>query len=119
MSAGTTVLVGLAGALGALLRYLVDGAVMRRSGRALPFGTMAVNLSGAFLLGILTGLAASTDATLIAGTGLVGGYTTFSTWMLETQRLVEDRQGRWAVANVVVGLAVGLAAVALGRTLAG
>lgn len=119
MSVGTTVLVGLAGALGALLRYLVDGAVMRRIGRALPLGTLAVNVSGAFLLGVLTGLAASTDATLVAGTGLVGGYTTFSTWMLESQRLVEDRQGRWAVANLVVSLVVGLAAIALGRALAG
>lgn len=112
-------LVGFAGALGAFLRYAVDGTVMRRVGRALPLGTLAVNLSGAFLLGLLTGLAASTDTTLVAGTGLVGGYTTFSTWMLETQRLGEDGQGRWAVANLVVALVVGLAAIALGRALAG
>jgi CrcB protein len=119
VSPGLLVLVGLAGAVGSLLRFAVDGAVTRRFARPLPLGTLAVNASAALLLGALTGLAATTDAALIAGTGLLGGYSTFSTWMLDTHRLAEDRRGRWAVANVVVSLLVGLAAVAAGRAIAG
>jgi CrcB protein len=119
VSPGLLVLVGLAGAVGALLRFTVDGAVTRRVARPVPVGTLVVNASAALLLGALTGLAASTDGTLVVGTGLLGGYSTFSTWMLDTHRLAEDRRGRWAVANVVVSVLVGLAAVAVGRAIAG
>ncbi len=71
------------------------------SGRDFPYGTLVVNLSGAVVLGLLTGLALGHDAALLAGTAAVGSYTTFSTWMLETQRLTEERQYRRAVANIV------------------
>jgi fluoride exporter len=79
----------LAGGLGAVLRFLLDGAVARRAGKSrrlagLPFGTLAVNISGAALLGFLGALALSRYAALLAGTAFVGSYTTFSTWMLET-----------------------------------
>ena len=75
-----------------VLRFVVDRAVARRAARSFPFGTLAVNISGAALLGLLGGLALSKDAALLAGTAFVGAYTTFSTWMLETQRLGEERQ---------------------------
>ena len=83
----------LIGGAGSVLRFLVDGAVSSRTGRAFPYGTLVVNLSGALVLGLLTGLALSGDDALLAGTAAVGSYTTFSTWMLETQRLTEERPG--------------------------
>lgn len=119
MSLGVTLLVGLAGAFGSLLRFAVGGVVTRRVRWSLPLGTLTVNLTGALLLGLLTGLATTTNASLIVGTGLLGGYTTFSTWMLETERLAEAQRARWAVANVVVSLLVGVAAIAVGRAISG
>jgi CrcB protein len=85
------------------------------AGRDFPVGTLAVNLSGAVILGLLTGLALGHDQALLAGTAAVGSYTTFSTWMLETQRLTEERQHRKALVNIVLSLAAGIAAAALGR----
>jgi CrcB protein len=108
----------LVGGLGALARFWLDGAVSRRVGGVFPAGTLAVNLTGSFALGVLVGAGVEGDALLVAGTGLVGAYTTFSTWMLETHRLGEDGRWRALAANVVLSLALGLAAVALGRALA-
>jgi fluoride exporter len=104
-----------AGGCGAIARFLLDGAVSARSGRLLPYGTLAVNLTGAFVLGALGGADVGGDALRVAGTGFVGAYTTFSTWMLETHRLGEEGELRAAAANVGVPLALGLGAVALGR----
>jgi CrcB protein len=108
----------LIGGCGAVARFLLDSAIAGRFGRDFPYGTLVVNLSGAFVLGLLTGLALSHDAALVAGTAAVGSYTTFSTWMYETQRLDEERQHRSAALNVVVSIALGVAAAALGRALA-
>lgn len=105
------------GAGGALLRFLVDGIVTRRVGRDLPFGTLIVNVSGALVFGLLVGLGFSGTRLLLAGTATIGSYTTFSTWMFETQRLVEDGEFAGASANVLVSVAVGLGAAALGRLL--
>jgi fluoride exporter len=104
----------LLGGIGSVLRFLVDRAVARRAARPFPFGTLTVNISGAALLGFLGGLALSKDAALLAGTAFVGAYTTFSTWMLETQRLAEERQMWAALANIVVSVVLGLAAAFLG-----
>lgn len=111
--------VAVLGGFGAILRFLVDGAVSRRVARSFPFGTLAVNLSGAVILGLISGLTLSADAALLAGTALVGAYTTFSTWMLETERLAEERQLWAAAANIVVSVVCGLAAAALGLWLGG
>ena len=105
------------GGAGAVARLVVDGAVGARLGRDFPYGTLIVNVSGAVLLGILIGLALGDGATLLAGTAAVGSYTTFSTWMYETQRLGEERQHARAVTNIVVSLLMGVAAAALGRWL--
>jgi len=67
------------------------------------------------VLGLLTGLALTGDAALLAGTAAVGSYTTFSTWMLESQRLTEERQTRKAGLNILVSLVLGVAAAALGQ----
>jgi fluoride exporter len=107
------------GGIGAVLRFLVDRAVASRIARSFPFGTLVVNLSGALLLGLLSGLALSHSAALLAGTAFVGSYTTFSTWMLETQRLAEERQVWPAAANIVVSVVLGIAAATLGLWIAG
>lgn len=106
------------GGVGSVLRFLVDRRVTRRLAQPFPVGTLAVNISGAALLGFLGGLSLSRDAALLAGTAFVGAYTTFSTWMLETQRLGEERRAWAAAANVVVSVALGLAAAVLGQWLA-
>ena len=104
----------LIGGAGSVLRFLVDGAVSARTGRAFPYGTLVVNLTGALILGLLTGVALTGSAALLAGTAAVGSYTTFSTWMLETQRLTEERQTIPAALNVLLSLTLGVAATALG-----
>ena len=109
--AGVTVI----GGAGSVLRFYVDGIVTAASGRGFPYGTLVVNLSGAVILGLLAGLALGGDAALLAGTAAVGSYTTFSTWMLETQRLTEERQYRKAALNIIVSLVLGVAAAELGR----
>ena len=107
--------VALIGGVGALLRFLVDRTVSKRVAQSFPFGTLVVNLSGALLLGFFAGLALSPHVALLAGTAFVGSYTTFSTWMLETQRLGEERQVASAFANIAVSVALGLAAAWLGQ----
>ena len=110
--------VALIGGVGSVLRFVVDRAVARRAARSFPFGTLVVNISGAALLGFLGSLVLSKEAALLAGTAFVGAYTTFSTWMLETQRLGEERQVRAAVANIVVSVALGEAAAFLPQWIA-
>ena len=101
----------VAGALGATLRYLIDGIVQERWGQSFPLGTFAVNMSGALLLGLLTGfLLGHTSAPLVlrygAGVGFVGAYTTFSTLMFQSFRLL--REGAWQMALVnTLGSTVG------------
>jgi CrcB protein len=109
----------LLGGIGAVLRFVVDRTVTARAASSFPYGTLAVNLSGAAVLGLLSGLALSPHSALLAGTALVGSYTTFSTWMLETQRLGEKRQVWPAVANIVGSIALGLAAAWLGQWIGG
>jgi CrcB protein len=107
--------VALIGGTGSLARFFVDGAVSAAIGRDFPLGTLIVNISGSVLLGLLTGLALSHDQALLAGTAAVGSYTTFSTWMLESQRLTEERQYRKVAVNLILSLVLGVAAAALGR----
>jgi CrcB protein len=107
--------VGLVGGLGALLRYFVDGLIPARLGRDFPLGTFVVNITGSAVLGLLVGLGLTGDRLLLAGTATIGSYTTFSTWMLESQRLVEDGGLAVAAGNLLLSLSVGLGAVALGR----
>lgn len=107
------------GSLGSIARFLLDGTISARSSSSFPLGTLAVNASGALVLGLLTGLALSDEALLLAGSATIGSYTTFSTWMLETHRLGEDGQVLAGALNVLVSIVVGLAAAALGRSIGG
>ena len=109
------------GGTGAVLRFFVDGRVASRTRSGFPFGTLAVNLSGAAVLGLVSGLALHPDAALLGGTALVGSYTTFSTLALESWRMLQD--GAWLTASinlggsVLLGLLAVVAGVALGRAL--
>jgi len=111
--------VGLVGGLGALARFLLDGAVTGRAGRGFPFGTLAVNLSGSLVLGIVAGAVLTDGANRIVATGFIGSFTTFSTWALETHRLGEDGRARLGALNVAVSLALGVAVAWLGRRIGG
>ncbi len=117
MSLGVWIGVGLLGGVGAVLRFVVDGAISARATTGFPLGTLAVNISGAFVLGLVSEAVASGDTLRLLGTGLIGAYTTFSTWMLETERLGEDGQAHLAVANLLVSLGAGLLAAWLGLKL--
>lgn len=107
------------GGAGAVLRFLVDGAVSRRTSSSLPVGTYAVNVSGAVVLGFVEALALPSEVALVVGTGMIGAYTTFSTWMFETQRLVEERQLGPALWNILGSVVTGVAAAALGMWVGG
>lgn len=114
--------VSAAAAVGAPARYLLDKAIVARRASVLPLGTMVINVSGAFVLGVLTGLTAHhgmpKSVLVVLGTGFCGAYTTFSTFSYETMRLVEDGSIGEAAANVAVSLAAGMAAAAAGLGLA-
>ena len=104
----------LAGALGAAILLLLDGVVRSRARGALPIGTILINLSGSFLLGLIAGLTAAAalpeEVHLVVGAGFLGGYTTFSTASFETVRLLQERRRLLAALN---GLGVLVAATAL------
>lgn len=112
----------VAGAVGAPCRYLLDAVVGDRTGGDFPWGTFVINISGSFLLGLITGAAlyhAFPDTPkVILGTGFCGAYTTFSTWTFETVRLLEKGHLRQAALNVGASLVVGLAAAGTGLALA-
>jgi fluoride exporter len=115
-------LVALAGGLGAAARLVVDGAVRARWSRSFPVATLTVNATGSAVLGLLLGghLAGAVPTTvlLVAGVGFCGGYTTFSTAMVETVRLAQDGDAVRAVGNVVASFVVCVAAAAAGAALA-
>ena len=115
MSAVVVLGLGLLGGVGAVGRFLVDGAVTRRAGARFPFGTLAVNLSGALALGVLAGSGLGGDAYRLWAVGLIGAFTTFSTWALESHRLAEEGQGRLGGLNFAVSLVLGVLAAMLGR----
>jgi fluoride exporter len=114
--------VGAAASFGAVARYLVDQGTVRRFGTVFPLGTWLINISGSFVLGLITGLAAHhglpTHVVAVVGTGACGGYTTFSTFSYETVRLMEDGAGLLALGNLAGSVLCGLAAAALGLGLA-
>jgi CrcB protein len=106
--------VALVSGAGAVLRFALHTAVQRRRADAFPLGTLAVNVLGSLILGLLHGAGVSGDGALLAGTALLGSFTTFSTWMLETEFLAAEGDGGIAIANVAISLVLGLAAVAAG-----
>lgn len=115
MSLSVLLAVGALGGVGAMARFLLDGEVSRRVAHPFPFGTLAVNLTGALLFGLVVGSTLSGDALRLVTLGLLGGYTTFSTWAFESHRLAEDGRSALAAANFAVSLLLGIAAAWGGR----
>jgi CrcB protein len=109
--------IGLVGGAASIGRFLLDGAVAGRVGRSFPWGTLAVNIAGAFLLGALVAANVGADALRLGATGILGSFTTFSTWALESHRLGEDGQLRLGIVNFLISLVLGISAAWLGRQL--
>ncbi|MFI5027832.1 MAG: fluoride efflux transporter CrcB [Solirubrobacterales bacterium] len=119
MSPSTWIALGALGGVAAIARFILDAAISERGGGPFPLGTLAVNLSGAAVLGLLAGAALSGNARIIVVGGGLGSYTTFSTWMFESQRLGET--GRLALlwGNLGLSLGAGLAALSIGHLIGG
>jgi CrcB protein len=115
-------LVAVAGAAGAPLRYVVDTLVSERVSGVFPLGTLVVNVSGSLVLGVITGLAIYHGFTgaprVVLGTGLVGAYTTYSTFTFETISLLEQGEGWSALRNILWSVVAAGAAAAAGIALA-
>jgi len=115
--------VALAGALGAVARYAVHTAVQSRLAGRFPFGTVVVNLTGSFVLGVFAGLTLyhglDPDVRVVVGTGFIGAYTTFSSFSYETLGLFEDGAPRAALVNAFGSIAAGMLAATAGLVLAG
>jgi fluoride exporter len=111
-------LVALGGALGAVARYLVDFWVESRGISRIPLGTVVVNVTGSFGLGLLVGILDITTAPgwlgTFVGTGFLAAYTTFSTWMFEAARLVQRRAYAAAAASLFGSIVAGVLAAAAG-----
>jgi CrcB protein len=105
--------------VGAVTRYLVDGAIQDRTGSRFPWGIWAVNVSGSFLLGLMVGLEVGGVPLLIAGTGFCGAYTTFSTFAYQSVALAEDGRRAAALVNALGSIAAGSGAAAAGIWLGG
>jgi len=123
----TVLMIGVGGFFGAIARYLVDGWIIARTGASFPWGTLVVNLSGSFVLGLLFALAIERGVlpAEIRGPvliGFIGAYTTFSTLALESWRLIEEGSYVLGAANLVGSMLLGIIAVlaglALGRVVA-
>ncbi|GAB3913225.1 putative fluoride ion transporter CrcB 2 [Microlunatus endophyticus] len=115
--------VAAAGGIGAAARFAIDGLVRARLAPRFPVGTMIINLSGSLLLGLLAGLVTAglpTEAQILAGTGFLGGYTTFSSASVETIRLIQERRAAAVIANgigmVVLATALAFAGMIIGRS---
>jgi fluoride exporter len=112
-------LIGAGGFFGAIARYVVDGLVIDRTGGGFPWGTLAVNATGSFILGLLFALTAErailpADIRAPVMIGFIGAYTTFSTYMLESWNLIESGQYGAAIGNLAGSIVIGLAMVSLG-----
>ncbi len=115
-------LIAVAGSLGALARYGLAGLVQRWTDSLFPWGTVVVNVAGCFLFGLLwvameERFSFSPDARIVVLTGFLGAFTTFSTYMFETQHLLEDSEYLRAVGNLGLQNGAGLAAMIAGLSL--
>ena len=116
--------VALGGALGSVSRFWLSGLVAARFGETFPWGTLAINITGSFLIGALAAFAdpdgrylISPGARQLLMIGVCGGYTTFSSFSLQTLRLAQDGEWLYAAGYVLLSVALCLAAVWLGYAL--
>lgn len=110
--------VTLLGGAGSVARFVLDGFIRSKLATLVPMGTLVINVSGSFILGVMTGLVLvgieSTDLRIVLGTGFCGGFTTFSTAMIDTVRLLQQRRWVAAFLNGVGMMVLALAAAVLG-----
>jgi fluoride exporter len=117
MSGLAWIAVGLLGGIAAAARFLLDAEItLRRSGR-FPLGILAVNLLGALALGVVAGVGVHGQTYAVVAGGVIGSFTTFSTWILDSHRLAVSGAERLAALNLGLSLVAGFAAVALGHWL--
>ncbi len=119
MSAGAWIAVALLGGLLALARFGLDALLSDHPVEPFPLGILAVNLLGSLVVGVIAGAAVSGEGYTILTGGVTGSFTTFSTWMLDSERLRESQRADLAWLNLGLSLFAGLAAVALGHWLGG
>src|SRR5437867_7667650 len=119
------ILVGLGSALGGLCRFWASGLIANRYGQSFPWGTLFVNVTGSFIIGLFATLTAPDGRWMVGPSGrnffmsgLCGGYTTFSSFSLQTLTLAQDEEWLYASGNAVLNLLLCLAAAWLGHALA-
>jgi fluoride exporter len=110
--------IAVAGGLGAALRLIADGAVRSLVGTRLPWGTLLVNIVGSAGLGVLLGSSVGSQTLSVVGTGLLGGFTTFSTASFESAALILDERCLGAILYAVATLVLSVAAATVGYSLA-
>lgn len=113
------VAVGLLGGVAAAARFVLDYEVSLRNGGAFPLGILAVNLLGALAIGLVAGSTLDGEAATIVSGGVIGSFTTFSTWVLDSHQLALAGRAQLAWLNIVLSSVAGFAAVALGHWLGG
>jgi len=125
MSALTYLFIALGGAIGSVARAAISDAAVRLAGPFFPWGTIFINITGSFIIGLFAALTVSgsryglhADARAFVMIGICGGYTTFSSFSLQTFDLLRDGKPWAALANVGISVALCLAAVALGYAIA-
>lgn len=114
MTAGAWVGLAFLGGVGAVARFMIDRTISGRREGEFPLGTFAINVVGSFVLGLLTGATVTGAWMFVIETGLLGSFTTFSTWMFESERLAEDGEDGVALANLGISVLAGLAAAGAG-----
>jgi len=117
--------IALGGALGSIARFWISGFVATRVGEAFPWGTLVANVTGSFVIGFIATLTgpdgrwlASTAMRQFLMIGICGGYTTFSSFSLQTLTLAQDGEWLWAAGNILISVALCLLAVWLGHVAA-
>lgn len=116
------VLIGLGSAIGGVSRYWLNGIISNSVGQTFPWGTLAINVTGSFVIGLFAALTGPDGRILVPGewrlffmVGICGGYTTFSSFSLQTLALAQDGEWLWAGMNVLLSVALCLVAVWLGH----
>jgi CrcB protein len=119
VSAGGWIAVALLGGLMAVARFALDALLSDHPVQPFPLGILVVNLLGTLVVGIAAGAALDGEGYTVLAGGATGSFTTFSTWMLDSERLAEAQRPRLALLNIGLSLVAGLAAVAVGHWLGG
>jgi CrcB protein len=117
VSVGGWVAIGLLGGVAAAGRFVLDFEIASRARSEFPLGILVVNLLGAFALGVVAGSALDGETATIVSGGVIGSFTTFSTWILDSHRLAAGGRAELAWLNIGVSLVAGFGAVALGHLL--